>query len=101
MRRHLYSVYILASRSRRLYVGATGNLERRILEHRAGIRSGFASRYRINLLVWMEHTPNVSAAIAREKEIKGWNREKRLRLIEAENPGWRDLSVDWSSGAGE
>ena len=95
MRPRTYSVYILASLSRCVYVGVTGDLVRRIIEQRAGIRSGFASRYRIHFLVWVEHTPNRLAAIAREKENKGWDRAKRVNLIESENPGWRDLSADW------
>lgn len=95
MRPRIYSVYILASHSRRIYAGVTGDLIRRIAEHRAGTGSKFAHRYRIRYLVWVEHTPNGLAAIAREKELKGWDREKRLRLIDDQNPGWRDLAADW------
>jgi putative endonuclease len=90
-----FTVYILASLSRRLYVGITSNLGRRLFEHRHGLIPGFTSRYRITRLVYLEQTTAVSAALEREKEIKGWSREKKLRLIETINPGWLDLARDW------
>ena len=86
-----YWIYILASHSRRLYVGITNDLARRIAEHRLG-RSAFTQQYRITRLVHFEMTADVRAAIAREKEIKGWTREKKLRLIESSNAGWVDLA---------
>ena len=89
-----FAVYILASNSRRLYVGVTSDLIRRIAEHRNGSIPGFTSHYRIKRLVYYEETLNARAAIAREKQIKKWSREKKLRLIEQVNPGWIDLSVD-------
>ncbi|MEO8030867.1 MAG: GIY-YIG nuclease family protein [Gemmatimonadota bacterium] len=95
MHQRLFTVYILSSLSRTLYVGVTNNLPRRLAEHRAGIGNGFTGRYRITRLVWFEQTPNAGAAIAREKEIKGWDRERRCQLIESQNLGWRDLAVDW------
>ncbi len=90
-----YFVYILASRSRTLYVGVTRDLPRRLHEHRSGRPPGFTSRYRITRLVHFEQTPDARSAIAREKEIKGWRRAKKVTLIEAENPTWKDLSEDW------
>lgn len=87
-----YCVYILANRSRNLYVGVTGNLERRLIEHRDGLVAGFTTRYRIFRLVEFEVFGDVTAAIAREKEIKGWRPEKKIRLIERANPTWADLA---------
>ena len=89
---HTYCVYILASRSRGLYTGVTNNLERRIIEHRQELIPGFTSRYRIFRLVHFEVFNDVRAAIAREKEIKGWRREKKIRLIESHNSTWADLA---------
>ena len=90
-----YYVYILASRTRRLYVGVTSNLEQRMWQHRTKVFEGFTSRYNIDRLVWYESTNQVMDAIAREKEIKAWRREKKVALIEAENPGWDDLAREW------
>src|SRR5712692_8368114 len=87
-----YCVYILASRSRNLYTGVTGNLERRLIEHREGLVPGFTTRYRIFRLVHFETFGDIRDAIAREKEIKGWRREKKIRLIEHDNPTWGDLA---------
>ena len=88
-----YWVYILASRLRRLYVGVTNDLTRRMHEHKAGVGSAFASRYRIDRLVHHEEFGDVRDAIAREKEIKAWQREKKLGLIEEQNAGWVDLAA--------
>lgn len=88
-----YWVYILASHSRRLYIGVTNDLERRIREHRAGVGSSFTARYQIHRLVHMERFTSVSDAIHREKELKGWSRAKKLALIETNNAGWRDLAT--------
>ncbi|MGH9737864.1 MAG: GIY-YIG nuclease family protein [Candidatus Acidiferrales bacterium] len=87
-----YCVYILASRSRNLYVGVTNNLERRLKEHRDSSMAGFTKRYRIFRLVDHEVLGDIRAAIAREKEIKGWRREKKLWLINRHNPHWEDLA---------
>jgi putative endonuclease len=90
-----YCVYILSSTSRALYTGSTSNLLRRMYRHRHGLIPGFTSQYAITRLVYYECTPNASAAVTREREIKGWTREKRLRLIESVNAGWLDLAADW------
>ncbi len=95
MRTHQYFVYILASRTRRLYVGVTNDLIRRVCEHKAGTASRFTRRYGITRLVCSESTPSVSDAIAREKQIKGWLRYRKVALIEAQNPAWADLSAEW------
>jgi putative endonuclease len=89
-----YCVYILSSRTRALYVGATNDLPRRLQEHRDGEASEFTRRYRINGLVYVETTPGVEAAIAREKQLEGWLRARKVALIESMNPLWRDLGRD-------
>jgi putative endonuclease len=94
MRARLYFVYILASRSRRLYIGVTNNLMLRLWQHRAQ-RVEFTARYRITSLVHVDTTGDVRSAIAREKELKGWRREKKIELIERDNPAWRDLASNW------
>ena len=71
------------------------DLVRRLAEHRAKVVAGFTQTYRLDKLVYYETTPDVRSAIAREKQVKGWRREKKLALIESVNPTWRDLSEDW------
>ncbi|MBR9980707.1 MAG: GIY-YIG nuclease family protein [Desulfatitalea sp.] len=90
-----YYVYIMSNRSRTLYTGVTSDLRRRVYEHRNKLVPGFTRRYNIDRLVWFDQTNDVHAAIAMEKRIKGWRREKKVVLIEAKNPGWVDLSGDW------
>ena len=89
----VYYVYLLASRSRVLYTGVTNNLTRRLLEHKLGEKAGFTKKYRIDRLVYFECFLEVRAAIAREKRIKGWRREKKVALIAADNPTWEDLAA--------
>jgi putative endonuclease len=91
--RHLY-VYILASKSGVLYVGVTNDLRRRVHEHRTS-KVGFTAAYRVHRLVYFETLGPPIAAIAREKELKGWTRERKLRLIESTNPVLRDLAEGW------
>jgi putative endonuclease len=91
----LYYVYILASRSLNLYIGVTNNIERRIAEHRSGSVPGYTNRYNVNRLVVLEIFADIRDAIAREKEIKGWRREKKLALIQGVNPTWIDLAETW------
>ncbi len=90
-----YYVYLMASRSRVLYTGVTNNLARRVNEHKRGLIPGFTSRYRVTRLVYFEEFADVRVAIAREKEIKGWVRMRKLRLIEERNPTWADLADRW------
>jgi putative endonuclease len=90
-----YHVYILASRSRNLYTGVTNHLMRRVYEHKHGLLRGFTRRYRIHRLVYFEGFLYVRNAIAREKEIKAWRREKKIALISVHNPAWDDLAADW------
>ena len=90
-----YWVYILASTSHTLYTGVTNDLMRRVHEHKTGTGSQFTGKYRIRRLVLCEETNNVRVAIAREKQIKGWDRAKKVALIEASNPCWDDLAAHW------
>ena len=90
-----YYVYILASRSKRLYVGMTNDLERRLWEHRSGEPGSFTHRYNIERLVYLEEFDDPSEATDREKQVKKWRREKKIWLIESMNPEWNDLSEDW------
>lgn len=95
MRSRRYHVYILASKSRTIYVGMTGFLMSRVLKHKAREGGGFTSRYRVNRLVYYEVFQHVETAIHRETEIKKWRREKKVALIEKKNPTWEDLAADW------
>ena len=90
-----YYVYIMASRSKTLYTGMTGDLTRRALQHKAGEIEGFTKQYNINRLVYFEVFKYVNSAIAREKQVKAWTRAKRLSLITSENPTWQDLAESW------
>jgi len=87
-------VYILANKSRQLYVGVTNHIERRIYEHLTG-SCNFTSRYRITRLVYVESVGTPIAAIRREKRIKAMVRSKKVALIELENPAWDDLADGW------
>ena len=87
-------VYILASNSNRLYVGVTNDMRRRLYQHRTG-QTGFTAGWQMARLVHVESTRNARAAIAREKELKGWRRSKKVALIEATNLGWIDLARGW------
>jgi putative endonuclease len=93
-----YYVYILASGTRVLYVGVTNDLVRRLTEHRDKGGEGFTNRYRVTKLVHLETTTDVHAALAREKQLKSWRRQKKLALIQSSNPFWNDLSAEWTAG---
>jgi putative endonuclease len=91
---HFY-VYILASRSRTLYIGFTNDIRLRIKQHRDNRPGTHTAKYNIGRLVYYEHFTYVLNAIAREKELKDWNRAKKTALIEQENPTWEDLATEW------
>src|ERR1700761_9323717 len=91
---HFY-VYILSSRSRDLYIGMTNNLRLRISQHREMRPGTYTSQYNIHRLVYFERFQYVRSAIAREKELKDWTREKKIALIEKVNPTWEDLAASW------
>ena len=90
-----YTVYILASRSLTLYIGVTGNLQRRVAQHKHHSFDGFTSSYRIDRLVYYERFNDIRNAITREKQLKRWRREKKIALIKSTNPTWIDLSEEW------
>ena len=94
-REHRYFVYILSSKSRRIYTGVTGDLFRRVMQHKGGAIRGFTQHYKINRLVFYQEFQYVRDAISRETTIKGWLRTKKVALIERENPTWDDLADDW------
>ena len=88
-------VYILSNKNNTVvYVGVTNNLERRINEHKAGTHDGFTKKYNVNKLVYYESISSIVDAIKREKQLKGWRRDKKNALIESVNPQWNDLSID-------
>jgi putative endonuclease len=87
-----YYAYILSSYTRALYTGVTNDLVRRVAQHKQQAGSSFTRKYQVNRLVYFEAMSSIQHAIAREKEIKGWRREKKIKLIESLNPNWDDLS---------
>jgi putative endonuclease len=96
MAKREYYLYILACKTRRLYVGMTNDIERRVRQHKTREVAGFTSRYNIDRLVYYESVDYVYDAIAREKEIKAWRRKKKVALIEGGNPAWEGLAASWS-----
>lgn len=87
-----YYVYILASkRNGTLYIGVTSELVKRVWQHKNKVADGFTKRYNVNTLVYFEDTTDINTALAREKQLKKWNRAWKIRLIEQQNPGWVDL----------
>ena len=92
----MYFVYILANWDDSvLYIGVSGNLQRRLYEHRNGLVDGFTKKYNVHKLVYFENTNDVYSAISREKQLKGWTRAKKNALIQRLNPEWKDLSANW------
>ncbi len=92
---------MMASKSRTIYTGMTGNLVERVFQHKRGEIDGFTRRYKITRLVYYEPLRYSSNCINREKQIKAWTRAKRVALIEAMNPTWEDLAADWFDESGE
>jgi putative endonuclease len=90
-----YYVYLMSNVSRTLYVGVTNDLQRRVSEHKQKLTPGFTRKCNLTLLVYFEATPDIRAGLAREKQIKGWLRAKKVALIESINPNWPDLSTEW------
>jgi putative endonuclease len=90
-----YYVYIMTNATGTLYTGVTNDLRRRVYEHKYGLNEGFTKRYHITRLAYFEVVGDVQTALAREKQIKKWRRSKKIALIKATNPTWRDLSEDW------
>lgn len=91
-----YYVYILSNWNHKvLYIGMTSNLSRRLYEHKHHLLKGFTDKYNVTKLVYVESTTDVQTAIAREKQLKRWRREKKERLIMSVNPDWSDLSAQY------
>jgi putative endonuclease len=90
-----YYVYIMTNRSKTLYIGITSKLHLRVFQHKTKTFKGFTSSYRIDRPVYWEQFKNVNAAIAREKQLKGWRRMKKIQLIVNTNPTWNDLAAEW------
>ena len=96
MKRQYYVYIVTNGWNRVLYTGMTNDLEKRIYQHKHKLVGGFTSRYNASNLVYYEACEDVLSVIAREKQIKGWTRKKKIALIESMNPDWGDLSEDWS-----
>ena len=95
---HQYYVYILVSKKNgTLYIGMTNDLETRVLQHKQKINEGFTSKYNVINLVYFENHQYVNDAIKREKQLKKWNRQWKINLIEEDNKVWKDLSEDWNN----
>lgn len=91
-----YYVYLLTNKNHNvMYVGVTNNLLRRVYEHKCHLIDGFTKKYNVTQLVYFEETNDINAALAREKQIKKWRREKKNNLVSTINPEWQDLSKDW------
>lgn len=97
MREYKFFVYIMARKSRVLYTGITNDLPVRVFEHKTRRFAGFTKQYQVHRLVYVESFRYVRSAIAREKEIKHWTRQRRVELIESLNPTWEDLAASWFS----
>jgi len=91
----VYYVYILSSQRRVLYVGMTSNIEQRVFQHKTHAFGGFTAKYNVTNLVYFERHGFVMTAIRREKEMKAWRREEKIKLIESTNSKWKDLSYGW------
>ena len=92
----MYFVYILTNKANKvLYTGVTNNLERRLYEHKNHLVDGFSSKYNTNKLVYYEVSESIESAIAREKQIKAYRRDKKIALINELNSEWKDLSLEW------
>ena len=90
-----YYVYILTSKTNTtMYVGVTNDINRRLYEHKNGLLDGFTKKYNVHKLVYLEETDSIDDAIAREKQLKGWKRDKKNQLVETMNPEWKDLSEE-------
>ena len=88
-------VYIMASKSGTLYVGVTSDIKRRVYEHKQHLIPGFADKYNVDRLLYVERIGDPASAINREKQIKKWRREKKVKLVDSMNREWNDLSRDW------
>ena len=93
---NIYYVYILTNWNNRvMYIGVTGDLQRRLYEHKNELADGFTKKYHVHKLVYFEQTSDINAALEREKQLKKWVRAKKNHLVETVNPNWKDLSMEW------
>jgi putative endonuclease len=90
-----YCVYIMGSLTGTLYIGVSGNLHKRVFQHKFHHHEGFTSRYEVVRLLYWESYDDVHKALAREKQLKGWARAKKIALFERRNPQWKDLAAEW------
>ena len=93
--RRTYYTYIMTNKSGTLYIGVTNDIERRVWEHRFGDGQGFTKRYKVDRLLYYEDYGDVTEAIDREKQLKGWRRSRKVALVTEGNPHWEDLASDW------
>jgi len=94
MKNHNYYVYILKNNSGTLYIGVTNNLQLRIQQHKSGLIPGFTQKYKIHILIYYEYFTDISEAIRREKELKGWRREKKIELIIIKNLELKEIIIE-------
>jgi putative endonuclease len=92
-----FHIYIMSSKTGTLYTGITSNIKKRVYEHKNHLIPGFTDKYNVNRLVYVEIFGEALSAIAREKQIKRWRREKKVKLIDSTNPKWDDLAAGWYS----
>ena len=93
--KNIYYVYILTNWNNKvMYIGVTNNIVRRLYEHKNKLISGYTSKYNVNKLVYLEETDDINEAIRREKQLKGWKRERKNELVESINPEWKDMSEE-------
>lgn len=97
MNQQYYTYIITNKKDGVLYIGVTNNIERRITEHKRGSTKGFSKRYNLDKLVYFETHQYINDAIKREKNMKKWKREWKIKLIEKNNPNWEDLAKDWNT----
>ena len=90
-----YYLYIMASKTGTLYIGFTSDIKQRVYEHKNHLLPGFTDKYNVERLLYIETFRDVFSGIQREKQVKAWRREKKVRLIDSANPKWDDLSADW------
>ena len=94
-----YYIYIMSNRSSTLYIGVINDLLKRVLQHKEKLVDGFTKRYAIDRLVYYESGESIESAISREKQLKGWRRDRKIELVESVNPEWKDLSLELMDSA--
>lgn len=90
-----YYIYIMTSQSGTLYIGMTNDIKKRVYQHKKHLIPGFTDKYNVDQLLYVETTSDPVSAIRREKQLKKWRREKKVALVDSQNPDWKDLSEGW------